>query len=389
VDWQEARIGRAEEGKGPMVRGARLWKAARDGVLALLGLLALGLAAFFIWHEPKDRPVRLRMTAGQAGGARQRLAEILRREAGRRAIDLVIVERPGSEAALRDVDAGRLDVALVQGGLDLGDRPNLRQVAALHVEPLHLLVKQELYGTVGHNLAALRGKVVSLGEVGSGTHCLAWEVMAFAGLGPGDFEERNLGYADLVKESRDDRLPDAVFLVSTLPSPAVRHLVVAHGFRLAALPFVEAFTLGALEQEPGPARGPGTAPARIERRHIHDATIPAFTYGVEPGIPPETIHTPGTRLLLVARKHVGPKVISRLLEVLYGSPFAQAVRPPLDARFLELPPELAWHDGTALYIRRNAPLVVGDVVDLVEKELSIIGALLGGLFFLRQWVRRR
>src|SRR5436190_19460843 len=69
----EARIGPAE-GNRPMTRGARLWKAARDGALALLGVAALGLAAFFIWHEPGERPVRLRMTAGQSGGARQRLA---------------------------------------------------------------------------------------------------------------------------------------------------------------------------------------------------------------------------------------------------------------------------------------------------------------------------
>jgi TRAP-type uncharacterized transport system substrate-binding protein len=369
-----------------MARGVRLWKA-RDAALVILGLVALGLAAFFTWHEPKLHPVRLRMTAGQAGGVRQRLAGILRREAGRRGIDLVLAERPGSEAALRDVDAGRLDVVLVQGGLDLGNRPNLRQVATLHVEPLHLLVKPDLYETVAHNLKALRGKAVSLGEVGSGTHCLAAEVMAFAGLASGDFEERNLGNASLTRAAQNDPLPDAVFLVSTLPSPVARHLVTAHGFRLVPISFFEAFTLGEPEKEQ--PQGPTPPAARIERRYVYDATIPAFTYGVEPGTPPETLHTLGTRLLLVAHKDVAPKVISRLLQILYGSPFAQAVRPSEDARLLDLPPELPWHEGVSLYVRRSAPLAVGDVVDLVEKELSILGALLGGLFFLSQWLRRR
>jgi hypothetical protein len=54
-----------------------------------------------------------------------------------------------------------------------------------------------------------------------------------------------------------------------------------------------------------------------------------------------------------------------------------------------LPPELPWHDGTIDYIRRNSPLIFGEVVDLVEKEVSILGVLAGGLFCLTQWVRRR
>jgi TRAP transporter TAXI family solute receptor len=366
----------------------RFSKTFRDGALAFFGLAALGLAAYFIWHVPQEQPIKLRMTAGQVEGVRQRLAEILRQEAGRKGIELTIVGGPGSEAALRDIDAGRLDLALVQGGLDLGDRPNLRQVATLHIEPLHLLVKKELYEAVGRSLTALKGKVVSLGEVGSGTHCLAREIMAFAGLKEGDFKERDLGYAELNKAPADS-LPDAVFLVSTLPSPVARRLVTVHDFRLVALPFYEAFALGAIEQPPPKSAAPGRLEARIDRRHVYDATIPAFAYEVEPGIPPETIHTLGTRLLLVARNDVKPRVISRLLEVLYGSPFAQAVRPPLDARFLEAAPELSWHDGTVLYIERNGPLLVGDLIDLFEKELSIIGALLSGLYFLGQWLRRR
>jgi hypothetical protein len=82
-------------------------------------------------------------------------------------------------------------------------------------------------------------------------------------------------------------------------------------------------------------------------------------------------------------------VIRRLLEVVFNSPFAQMLQPPLDAKQLESPPELPWHDGTTDYVRRNSPLIAGDVIDLVEKEVSILGVLAGGLFFLAQWMRRR
>jgi hypothetical protein len=177
-----------------------------------------------------------------------------------------------------------------------------------------------------------------------------------------------------------------VFTVSTLPSPVARHLVEAHAFRLVPLPFFEAFTLGAIDDDSGPEDEPGT---RIDRRNVYQAQIPSFAYRVEPGVPPTAIPTLGTRLLLVARKGAPAEAIQRLLEVVYGSPFAQAVQPAIDAKLLDLPPELPWHDGATAYLRRNAPAIAGDVIDLLEKELSILAALLGGLFFLGQWLRRR
>jgi TRAP-type uncharacterized transport system substrate-binding protein len=373
-----------------MVWPARFGKRLRDGLLAILGVTALGLAAYLALHEPRERPVRLRMTAGQEGGTRHRLAQSLRREAARRAIAIELQAMAGSEVALRAVESGRVDAALVQGGLDLVDHPGLREVAALHVEPLHLLVKEEIYRAAAHNLAGLRGKVVNLGERGSGTHVLAAEVMAFSGLRAGiNYTESAHGYADLERETDGSRLPDAVFSVSTLPLPIARHLVTKHHYRLIELPFREAFALGALDQDHSPPAQPGESTMRIDRRHIYDTTIPAFAYEIEPGVPPETIHTLGTRLLLVARKDIEAGTIQRLLDVVFNSPFSHVLQQPLDAGLLQSPPELPWHDGTIDYVRRNSPLIAGEVIEEVEKYVSILGVLAGGLFCLTQWLRRR
>ncbi len=48
-----------------------------------------------------------------------------------------------------------------------------------------------------------------------------------------------------------------------------------------------------------------------------------------------------------------------------------------------------FHDGTADYVEFNKPLVAGDVIDLMEKGTSLVGGLLGGGFFLWQWIRHR
>ena len=296
----------------------------------------------------------------------------------------------GSEEALEALESRRIDVALVQGGLDMVNHRDLRQVAVLHVEPLHLLVKEQIERAVARNFAWLRGKVVNLGERGSGTYSLATEVMAFSGLRAKiDYTESTRSYADLEQETDESQLPDAVFSVSTLPSPIARHLVTKHHYRLVSLPFHEAFALGALDHDSAPPYSPGETVSLINRRCVYDAMIPAFAYEIEPGVPPEAIHTLGTRLLLVARKDMAATTIRRLLEVVFNSSFSQVLQPPLDAKLLDAPPELPWHDGTTEYVRRNSPMIAGDVIDLVEKEVSILGVLAGGLFCLTQWARRR
>jgi TRAP-type uncharacterized transport system substrate-binding protein len=373
-----------------MLRSPGLRKRFRDGLLVALGLTAIGLAVSFWLHDPLGRPVHLRLTAGQEEGTRHRIAQELRREAARRGLILDLHPTAGSSEALRALEAGQVDVALVQGGLEMRDSPVLRQVATLHVEPLHLLVKEEIHRDVARSLAGLRGKVVNLGEPGSGSRLLASDVMAFSGLTSGsDFAASDLGYADLERETDRSRLPDAIFTVSTLPSPIVRRLVTRHAYRLVPLPFLEAFTLGALDQDDASDRRSGEPRIRIDRRHIYDATIPAFVYEVEPGVPPVPIHTLGTRLLVVARRDLSAGTIRRLLDVVFNSPFAQVIQPPLDAGLLELPPELQWHDGTLDFVRRNSPLIAGDVIDVIEKEISIIGVLAGGILCLVQWLRRR
>ena len=117
--------------------------------------------------------------------------------------------------------------------------------------------------------------------------------------------------------------------------------------------------------------------------------MPAFTYGVEPGVPPESLHTLGTRLLLVAKDKVPAEAVGRLLDVIFASRFSQLVYPPLLPELLTLPPELEPHAGTTAYLRRNQPLIAGDFVDMAEKWFSIGGVTAGGAVCLWQWLRRR
>jgi TRAP-type uncharacterized transport system substrate-binding protein len=113
-----------------------------------VGVAALALAVYFYFHTPGQKTVRLTITAGNLLGTRAELAEVLRDAAAARGVVLDLRETVGSEQALDWVETRQVDLALVQGGLSLHDRANVREAAALQIEPLHLLVKKELFEAV-------------------------------------------------------------------------------------------------------------------------------------------------------------------------------------------------------------------------------------------------
>src|SRR5262249_5819319 len=148
----------------------------------------------------------------------------------------------------------------------------------------------------------------------------------------------------LLEEQDASRLPDAIFLVTTLPSTTTRFLVTRHNYRLVPLPFAEALALESLDNRAGrDERAAGQE--RIVLSRLQSTTIPASTYSIEPAVPDKPLSTLGTRLLLVAHKDVPARAALELIEQTYGSEFGQIQHPPLDARLMDLPPEFPWHEG--------------------------------------------
>ncbi len=389
--------------------------------------LALGLTWFARLWGGYARAYELSLSAGSRAGLRHEFAEILARCAAPERLRLALHATAGSEDALQRLEAGELDLALVQGGFRAERFANIRLITALHVEPLHLLVRQELLAGATQSLAALRGHSVNIGPLGSGTHDLALAVLMFAGLDEADTRIEVRRYDELLALPTA-QLPDAIFTVSSLPSPFVRELVVRHGYQLAPLPFGEAFALAGLQDEaragvPSPQDAPPpivatkpsaglttpAAPSRaappghvgedkdmdVDRVHIYETVIPAFTYAVDPPVPPTETRTLGARLLLVARTGVPPPAVERLLHVIYTSGYtAHLTRPPLEPATLDLPPEFPLHPGAERYRDRNKSLITSDVYDTFEKTINIL-AILGTtalsvwLALRRRWKRRR
>src|SRR5262249_51507228 len=127
----------------------------------------------------------------------------------------------------------------------------------------------------------------------------------------------------------------------------------------------------------------------IDPKRTYAVNIPAYTYGVEPPVPAQSLPSLGNRLLLVAHESVDSGAVRRLVEAAYASEFAKAVRHPIDAQRLDSPPDFPWHTGTRLYLQNNQPLVSKDMMEIYHKAVAILAASASGLFVLWQWQKLR
>lgn len=340
---------------------SRQW---RSRVFLALALLAGAAAVLFFVFRPSKRTIALSISAGSAHERRHRLAEILAEQAESRQLRLDLRQTQGSLDALQQVSEGRLDAALVQGGL--GSQPHVTCVAALVEEPLHLLVR----GDLPAGLESLRGKRLNLSTPGSGTRHLSLLVLDEMGLRPGEYIDLDWSY-DKLRAAKPEELPDAVFVVSSLPAELARFLVNERGYRLLPLPFGEALNL----------------------RHaaLREVTVPECTYRVLPPEPAAPLPTIGARLLLVAGEQVSEQAVTRMLETLFDSRFANAAElTGLDPHAVHSVQEFPPHPGTMAYLQRNEPLVTGENIEAVENLRNfIVSGFIAAFLAWRWWANRR
>jgi hypothetical protein len=369
----------------------------------LLGSLALfGLGIRQLFRFARTPVYRLHMVTDPVPN-RQILARRMASEAHKRKLEIELTTRsyPSLEV-LKLVDASdEISLAMVPGGVGNSARfPNVRQVAALGTDPLHVMVRPELFETASRSLGALKGKRINCGPPSSVLRILVEDVLRFAGLRPpaasgaGDYHDESTSSQDLLtrldaigarpaaeRAGAIAELPDAVLFLSPLPSLLARRLASAAGYRLVPLAFTEAYTLDRLNLQSGLETPDALA---VDRASIVSATIPPALYGTDPAVPAEPCRTLGTRLLLVASSKTNPEAIARLLEVVYESPLAGLIRPlPLQ----EQVPQFDVDAGTELYLRRRQPVLTPEMMSQLGRLLGGLGAFASGMVGLYGFLR--
>ncbi len=171
----------------------------------------------------------------------------------------------GAVANIEAMADGRLEAALAQADIAYwafhGSGPykgkgavaNLRAVAMLYPDSMHLVTRAE--STI-ENVSDLRGKLVSLGESGSGTLIQARNLLQAYGLKEGDLKAQFLRSGPAADALAKGEL-DAFFLLDGAPVPMLGDLARSVPIRLVPINGAEADKL----RQSLPFLVPGTIPA--------------------------------------------------------------------------------------------------------------------------------
>lgn len=337
-------------------QNAKLRNAVGIAVVTAL----LGVGASFL-YDVLPRQYALTITGGDILSSRHFLARMLQNEAATNGVALTLDPMSGSKEALVAVNDGTLDMAVIQDGLE-NKYPDVRHVAYIAPEPLHLLVHPGI-----KEITDLRGSRVNLGSVQGGTRIVAKQVLEFSGLEDGvHYVETNFSPEELV-QMRAEKLPQAIVIASFAPSDAVEFLVKERGFVLLEIPF----------------------PASLALRlgWVADSKILAYTYSVKPAVPNRDIKTVGVNIHLVANKNVEPRAIFMVLESLYAASLGTKLNFKLSEDQLTTRSGYPLSEGSKLFMARKNPLLSSATLDRLKALFGLALSTLSTVLVVLRWFK--
>jgi TRAP transporter TAXI family solute receptor len=195
------------------------------GLMGAALLLLVGMAVFARAGSPEQVRLATGGTTGTYYAYGSAFAQIL---AEKTKIPITIQSTGASKANIQLVDAGEVEMALVQNdvmdyawrGVDLfnGEKTTtFRSMAALYAETCQIIANP---ASGIRTVADLRGKNVSVGDAGSGVEFNARQILEAYGLTFGDIGMQNLGFGPSADALRDNKI-DAFFCVAGAPTSAV------------------------------------------------------------------------------------------------------------------------------------------------------------------------
>jgi TRAP-type uncharacterized transport system substrate-binding protein len=332
----------------------------RKTLALLLVIVLLGIAAHYV-YEVLPRTYSLKITGGDILGNRHYLAGALRDEVLPNGVRLDVLPTDGSQEALQQVSEGKLDFALIQGGLEL-PYANVSHVANLAPELLHFLVRPDI-----KDIAGMRGVRINLGSKKGGTRVIAKQLLEFSGMREGvDYVETNLGTEDLLA-LRKDRVPDVIVITSFAPSNVADYIVRQYGYSLLEIPFPNALAL--------------------RQGWVADTRVMAYMYSVQPPVPPRDVRTVGVNLQLVANSNLDPRAVFKVLEGIYSPDLQMRLKMKFDEDKILESSSYPLSGGTRLFMDRKNPFLSQATLKKVEALFGLILSVASTLIVVFKWFK--
>ncbi len=210
-----------------------MWEALKAlfrswGLVALATLLGLLVAWRFV-SPPPPETIRFAVTA-EPGSAYNRAVDRYAEELEAERFKVERVPAQGSVENLRLLREGRVDLALVQGGVPSSTgAAGLATLGQVFYEPAWVFVRSAPEG--GNPVSTLRGRRVAVGPEGSGTRVLALAMLAANGLPAEAIQAVPLAGAAAADALLSGDVQAAI-LVAAEPSVGIERLVRAPGITL-------------------------------------------------------------------------------------------------------------------------------------------------------------
>lgn len=331
----------------------------------LVTVIVVALLSTIIYFvlDLMPRYYTLRISGGDILSNRHQITMFLRKEAEKAGLNLVVQPMSGSLAVLEAVNNGTLDVALVQGGLDV-PLPNIRHVTAVLPETVHLLVRSDI-----NAVADLKGRSINLGSKNGGTRVVGLTLLNFSDLESGvDFVETAYSAEELLSLP-EHKMPDAVLLISTVPSFVAEELVRVRGYHILEIPF----------------------PAALALRFgwVANAKILAYTYKTHPPIPSRDISSLGINLFMICNKNTTDKAIVQMLDILYGVNMRSTLRQTLHPDLITLSSGYPLSVGSERFISRAEPIFSKANIDKIKGVTGLVMSAMTMLMICFSWVTQQ
>jgi len=323
-------------------------------------------------------PRSIAMATGPEGGGDYEIGKQYQALLARAGVELKLVATAGSVenlALLRDSHSG-VSIALVQGGSVGQASSDLESLGTLFYEPLWIFHRG---GLEGGTLSALRGRKVSIGPVGSGSHALLRQLL-----------KRNEIDQDVGKvlalppqEAADKLLAgeiDAAAMLTSWDAPVVQQLIADERIELFNMARADAYV----------ALYP----------FLSKVTVPRGVGDLAKDLPPADVTVFATKASLVARKEVHPAIqyllLSTAMQLHSGvSMFHRAGRFPA-AEGIELPlssEAVHFYKSGQPFLQHNLPFwmasLVGHLLVLLIPIVAVLYPLMRFLPASYGWLMRR